>query len=539
MAVLVAGMFVVTGTCKSGPPAQQFTPGQPVVVAKVGSYAITTDEIDTMMKQQGALTNPQDEAMAYENVLKGIVTEALTLQLAEKSGIPLTDADLEKQAEAAIDQQLSMTKLQLVMQNKLKPTATDADFQAEVQKETGVDFKTFRAQRIKAITDQIKDPATRPQMAAGLGRPILEAAIVSKLNPSEDEVKKSFEVLETKRIYVKGSDATATLNKALSEIKAGLSFEAAMNRYSNDIPSPGKTVSESTTTVSAAMMGVEPAKKALLDLKPGEVSGVIAEDQGASVYKLISVKSNLPKDYEQRKAEYKNSYAQTLARNQVDKDLADLEKTTKIEWQSKGYKAIYDLRTALENHGSNEDFKKALQAVEQEASAANNDSVGEKVAGLANYVASNTLWSMATDAEKKAMLDSHVDAINQVLEYSESTDLRLELCTLFMQMKKGPEAARSLIEAARNNNDVSDEGQRSYNAIMSMESKLKAAGLLAQGDEKALAVELDRWRSDKADAEKAIADQKKRDEEDLKQSEAEKKKDQAADAAKAAAKSGK
>ncbi len=518
-------MFVVgNNTCAKTRAAEQMQNGNAKgsVVVKAGSLEITSDQVENIVSNQqsqlGAAPNPLQIAQGTGQALSMLIEQVALLQLADKSGIKMSDDDIRKEANSAFDSQIQMMKLQLMMQGQGKTNPTDAD----VEKIIGKPIKDAKAEQAQRIEDAIKDPAKRLQLVAGFSRQLIEKAIAARTNPSEEDVKRQFLTVETKRIFVPkpstgSDDSAAKVKTALDEVKKGMSFEAAIDRYSRDTPPKGKKLSETTTPMQGQFLAGDPNLKVLVKLKAGDVSDVLTVPGGSAAYKVISVKTNLPKDYDQKKADYSKSYAQNAARQQVDKDLDQIKKSMKVEWLSKGYEAAYDLTTKFATPAGLEERKKMMIDIEKMAAdASTGTDPGARAASYVRYAISTLLYTSAKPDEKKSMAADRIDAIQNVVQFTDGVDMRLELADLEADAKKGPEASQNLLQAARMNNDVDAVAQRNFNEINSRVEKFKKAGLLKPEDEKAIAAEQDRWKKDKADQEKAEAERKKFEEEDRK-----------------------
>lgn len=528
-----AAMFIVQGNCRGGPEREQTGPGKDLVVVKVGATEIVSQQVAALVDQKeqqaaptDSSTSPAQTAQDTGQALDSLIEQAALIQLAQKNGVKMSDDDIRREAGASIDQQVMMAKLQLMMQNKLKPNATDAD----LEKVLGKPIKQIKDEQMASIDEKIKDPASRSMLVGALARPAIERSLASRATPNEEDVKRQFASLTVKRIYIPSpatgtDDSSAKAKQALDEVKKGTSFEAAMDRYSKDPAPKGKRVSDSASLLTGSSLASDPSLKKLLTMKPGDTTDVLSVPGGVAIYKIVSSKTNLPPDYDKKKGDYAKSYAQFVARSQIDADLADIKKNLKPEWKSKGYKAAYDFTSVFKMTGASQSAqKKALEDVEKEAAdaVANGDDQGQKIATCVRYAVSTMLQMGAKPEEKKKMLADRIETLVQVLKYTDGPDFRLELADLQAEAKHLPEAATNLVEAARTNSEVDANGQRRFNEINAHVEKFKKAGILKPQDEKAIMTEQDRWKKDRADEEKAQAERKKADEEDRKRAEEEK-----------------
>lgn len=540
--IVVAGMFIVSGPmCNAGGKAgSDKGANQEKPVAKVGDFAILGSQIEQAASQGNDSGSPMQAVQALGQALANSVEAGVVLQVAAKDGVVMSDAEIKQEALNTFDQQMAIGKIQLMMNGQLKSNATDEDFQAAYLKSTGKTVAQAKDEYGKIIDDALKDPSKRQQLFASFVQSALEQHVATTLNPTDQEVKSQFETLTFKRIFIPSpaagkDDSAEQAAAALKAIKGGLSFEAAMDRYSKDPAPTGKRVSDSTSTMAASQLAGDPNLAALLKMKAGAISDVISVPGGVAIYKIDSVKSAVPSDFEQKKDNYRKTFVQAIARGKVQAEVADALKDPKITWTNTGYQAVYDYQKAVSSHVSAAEQKKLMESVVTEAKAAQEAGYDDRPAALAKYAASTFLYTAADPAEKAKMKQDRVDVLNELLKYTESTDVRLELSDLYVDLKDPAQAVSNLLMAAQTNSDIDAVGQSNYNAINARIEKLKKAGVLKPDDEKKIEAEQKRWLADRTDRDKAVASAKARDEadrklaaEDIKKRDAEAKKNQPA-----------
>jgi len=524
--------FIVPSTCgksltQLGQDMKNSAPAE-TVIAKIGDFSITSESVMNSVKaKETGPTEPMQDAQIIGQVLQEFVSNGVVYNLAATKGVKFSDADILKEINQELDTQLMIAKINLMQNGQLKPNATDADFETAFKAQEGMDTKAWRQKSLDLFTPKLADPIARPSLAAGIARQGLEAQASLSINPTDDELKRQNDVLTFKRIYIRplpGAPTPAdTAKKALEDVKGGLSFEDAMNRYSNDAPSgPGKPLSSSTLTLGVGMLSADPAKKSLLKVKAGELSDVLSVEGGAAIYKLISEKTTPIPDFEKNKANLKKSYTQQFARPIVDAEVADATKSIKIDWKSPAFKALYDLTKA--STIASGDSKKKLEEIEKTAKSASGSSDEERAGILARYTASTLLWAQYTPAEKKAAHDDRIETLNALLTDTESIGVRLELADLYAENKDAKHAVEQLQNAAGDNNDLTRAGQDNYGTITAKLAKYKSQGLVKPEDEKSIQDQLDLWKNDMTEKVKADEDRKKADAEDRKRAAEEKKK---------------
>ena len=320
--------------------------------------------------------------------------------------------------------------------------------------------------------------------------------------------------------------AKETIDKAEAELKAGAPFETVVTKYSMDTPDPGKSLADTISKMSGGSLQSDDALKPLLKLKANQVSDVIKTDSGYGIYKVLSIDSTFKQaEFDKQKAELAKNFAQQLANKQVTAEIEKLKKDSSVvvKWPSKGYELLEQLALLPEQKLSLPDMNKRYEEIAKEASTAT-DAISPRALALARYVAFSSVWNSTSPDKRAALIGERVESINQVLQYMEGSDLRLELVDALTEQKKGPEATAALLEAAKFNSDLTPKGQSTYNSINARLLTLKDKNLLAAADEKSINDEQTRWKNDLADKTKAEAEVKKQEEVDRKRAEAERKK---------------
>jgi hypothetical protein len=330
----------------------------------------------------------------------------------------------------------------------------------------------------------------------------LNEAYAAQIQLSDDQLKKDLSTsYKFKRISFRLSKDFKPLNiseiveakrqklteaqKVLNEIKGGLSFEAAMEKYSDDpAPASGKKKGDSTVDLQLSVLTFDPDYAPLATLKAGDLSPVIYHSiqQEVLIFKLIAIEQKPQPNFEKDKANLMKNRLTQLANAKLIEDAKKLTQEDAIKWQSDGFKVLYHWYKAFTDNDNLKDSSKRLAELEKIAGEAkkavdNPDSLGERPAGLAFFASIDPVYRAADEAKKAKLAADWADAAARVLENTESTDLRLELAKVYLSQKKLNEAKGQLISAASGLVGTSEDAFKHYNEIQVLRAKFIAAGI--------------------------------------------------------------
>jgi len=532
--VLFAGVFYSCGG-NGGGSQNPADVSQQSAIAVIGDFQITPAMLQAALDRQGSLAqdrSPQSEAGLYSQTLYTLVNQGVLLELAKKYGVTLTNEQLVQAELAAFDGQLQAVKSQLISQGKLKANSTQAEFEAELQKLSGKSLAETKDQLRKEVEAAVADPQKRSEILINqLANPI-RAKIETTLKPTEDDIKSQFRTYTVKRIYfgnaAQNPNAKQEAEAAAQAMKSGTSFEALMEKYSRDVAQPGKKKGEATMDYPASMVTAFPMFQPIAALKPGEASAVIEDQNGRTMYKLVKINDNVPKDFDKNKETHRKSYLASKASQLMAEESLKIAQSDALKWNSAGFRLLYEsfLRLADPNAPSEtaEQRKQRLEKVIADgAKAKDQDAIGAKAAVLARYAAMDELWREATEAEKQVLRNQRMQIIEDALVGTESIDLRLELADQYIDAKNAQKALEQVAAAARANSDYTALGQANFGKIQARIQKLADFKLISSDEQKQIQAEQTRWVEDKAAFEKEQAALKKQQQEDLKRMEQEKK----------------
>jgi hypothetical protein len=523
LGIVMATAFVASSFSMCG-KANQMNPAGPSavtgnVVVTVAGKPVTGETIELALAQQreqmGGMALPPEQAATFTGyAITSALTGAAMEAVAAKNGIEFKDADIKSAFDKQFQAQVDQFRQQMEMQKKLKPGASEAELMALIEKEVKKPLSKIKEDAWKQISDALADPQKRGQVLQGFAQPMLVEALAAKAAPSDSDLLSTYNTLTVKRVLLKdenGKSAVTEAERIRNEISGGLKFEDAMNRYSKEIPLPNKRVSENTLTVSGRQFS-EDVYRPLAGLKAGDVSVPVTTPEGVVIYKVVSIKADVPPDFEKNKTKYREQLAKERGEAEMRRQTDAILKGADVKWQSPGYEALFK----LSNDQASPDPKVRQSNLEAVAKLAEDALVkaqgGErKVASLALFGALSQLATLP-GADAKALSDRKISAINSILESEEDAALRLQLVDLYTEKGDKLAASDALLKAAQYNSDYTPQGQTRYSDLQAKLRTLTQKGFVDAKAEAAIKKEFDRWLKEKITFEKQQAEQKAADE---------------------------
>lgn len=525
----------------------------------VGSEAIATvngtpiTEADLQAAQERLLQGqplppslpPATQVSLKGASLVGAIQGANAVALAKEKGADTSDTAITKFVETELPKIL---KAQVMQAPGMKPNATDAEIDAFVKSQAGKTFSELVKEQVdtfkKNLTDPQKGPAFRAQVIPLLG---IEAT-KAKIPLSNEDLRKSYDVYEIKRLVIPsftqgGPDdekAKAKADEALAAIRGGLSFDAALDKYSSSAGAPGQKPSAAPALpVPVSQVGENPQYKGLVGLKSGEVSGVERGPEGYVITKIVGQKSDMPKDFDARKDYYRDVALTQRAQKAFQDELKRFTESNPPKFSSDGYKVLYDYTKLMQPDGAADAMtppppptEAQLRSIIDQAKRVNGTGEGTKLATLVRAQAFDRLYTQAKD--KSALENERLETLTASVEAQDDFDTRMTLVDLFTAKGDVKGAAEQLEGAARANTDYTPAGQDRFGKIASKLLALKSKGNLPADLEQRVYKEQERWRKEKKASDEAQAQAAKQQAEDArKMMEAQKAAEEASKKAKA------
>lgn len=532
VASMVVGGVTQCNRPDLSPEFRRMDPGS--IIAKVGSYEITERLVSEEMKRGSAMYGgldqlpPSFQLQLQAGVLRSSIGNILQIEMAKKYGIEASDQDIENVVAQNIDSEIANVKQQFISSGKLKADATEAQFAELFKKELGRDISQVKKDALTQNAEMLRTGSDLriPIAALAISEPLMNA-IKKEVKLSDDELKKSYDSLQFKRITLSKGDPMATAKKVEAELKGGLSFEQAIDRYSESPADPKQKASEKVEPLSRVILRGFDAYKPLENLKTGEVSAPIAIGQSVNIFKLVGIKSELPKDFEAKKDTYRESQATSLAAGKLQSDLQEAQKTAKVEWKVKVYEWLYNYgRLTAENLPLEERQQMETQILDESLKAATEGEADQaKLASLLSYVTFESIYGRASAAEKAKLDEKKIQVYEAYLMDNEDTAMRLELVKVYQKQKDGPAFNSQLAAAANANLGGTDpQAQGLYSEINKLVREGEESKLLTAEQVTELKKIQQTWVEQKTEQDKIDADLKKQEEEAKKAAEAEEKK---------------
>ncbi len=515
--VFLAG---VVGQCTRGSDigAQQAKAPASTVVT-IGGKPLSGEVVLRMLDTQKAQMAqympsgfpPEQEAGMAGQTINTLLRQVAARAIAEKEKVDLSDAAITKHATEQLDKAVKTEVDRLIGEKKLKANPTAAEVDKAIKESFGQTVTEVRAAQTKNLEESLKDPARKDTLLNSIAEQLLLASYAEKVDASPAAVKRSYDVINAKRIFLINSAATdiaTQANKIAGELKGGLKFEEAMNKYSQEPAQPGKTVSDNVTSVSGQQLTQE-AYAPLASLKAGEVSPPIRTPEGISIYKVLNVKNEAPADFDKKKADYEKTFRETQARQKLDAQVDELLKSGEVRWQNKTIEALYDLgQLSYATDATQRNSKLKKIAVAGKEGVEKGEPADIKIGALVYYAALNQLSMTASATERAELAPQLADAVTKLLETTEDYKLRVKLIDAAIEAKNAAEATDNMFKSAQYNSDYSAAGQALYAEMQAKFKELKDKKLLVAEGEKQIEAEFQRWRKEKVAYEKAEAEAK-------------------------------
>ncbi|MEQ1821850.1 MAG: SurA N-terminal domain-containing protein [Fimbriimonadaceae bacterium] len=527
---IVMGMlllsFALSGNCSFAQKLRgedAVTPGEGIAtingekVSEAVFDRIYTDSIQRYALQ-GMTTVPAFmQASIYNNAIEQAVISTMLRELCKREKVDLDADTIGKVVVEQTKQAFEAQKQQWITDKKLKPNATEADFNALYEKE----YK----QTPKSVIDQNTDPTRLNQLLEGpqgdevrtvYANQCLIAHFRSQINATDDDIRQSKNVYVGKRIVLKpekhpGVDLAKKLEGLKKEIESGkLKFEDAMNANTDEDAPKGKKKSDNTMEIDGTTASVNASYAPVVSLKPGGLA-ILNFPQSFELYRLDMIRSELPADYATNKATYISQYSETKAIDKMQKALEAMRKEKGlIQWHDEAYRALYEYAQFEANPdnftldpGSK---KKAYEGFIDMAKSIGSAKLGQKVAAIVTYQAFEKIFAATPKPEQAALTDRRIEVLGNFATATESVDIMLEVVGLYAVAKDGAKVSEWIglaIEAQEGKFD--DTSGRSIGDIAKRVETEEKTGVLKKDQADALRAKLSDWRKAKVENDKYLA----------------------------------
>jgi len=432
-----------TGDSAGGDPSRQS-------VATVNGEPIKRDQFEMMVSETS-----RERAMRSGDALASIgvrrqvfdeqVQQILIAQAAEKEGIRISDRDLDREIDKLVDQQVKQERERAAQGKEM----TDQQFEMVIRSAMGKSVAEWREE-----LKQNWEPR-KPLLRQALLQQKLVEKVANVPNPSDEELKRSFDLLTIRHILVSTGNRTEEqarkrAEEILQKVRSGADFAKLAKEFSDDPGSKQNGGSLGDIPRSQiAMLFVPEFAKAVEALQPGQVSDLVKTEYGFHIIRLDGVKPNVPADFEKNKAEYAKQYVETLRNAKWQQYLAQLRRTARIEIldpEIKAYEVLDELRRKAGTPEYGAALDKAISAFEKATQEM--PSVEAMVVLGELYRAQSEMPGLAEPARQKAR-ENAITAWQNALQRIESVQLRMSLAELYRKNKQDDLAIKQYEEVGK------------------------------------------------------------------------------------------
>jgi len=373
----VALSMVIFFTLPGGAPSQQRNTGSvpfedETPVASVGGKTITAGEMNKLLaglqQQQRFGRGPGVTLMMRYQAVQSLAGEAMMEAALRGQGISVGEADLEAARAQFVEQQLAPFRMQLLPEGK----GTDADFDKALR-ERGASLEMMKERLLAMVPESsLRVQAMYQKWLAGLKQ---------KYTPANDEqLKQMWLNIYPARIWISTTTpkrskeaAQKRAQEAHDKLKAGASFEEVAKQYTDD---PATIRDKGGQMTGSGYFEIQDSLAALLKpedvtqvmaLSPGQYTEPLEDKEGQSfyIYSITKRQMELPKDFEQKKNDYKQQYIDTRTQSEVGRFRMQAMNNVKPEYKDPLLQAYHQWvsSTASDTPARLKNLKEVLEKV--------------------------------------------------------------------------------------------------------------------------------------------------------------------------------
>jgi len=420
------------------------------IIAEVNGEPIQREQFEMMVSERSRERSMvSGDALASIGVRRQVfdeqVQQILIAQAAEKEGIRLSDRDLDREIDKLVDQQVKQERERAAQGKPM----TDQQFEMVIRSAMGKSVAEWR--------EELKQnwESRKPLLRQALLQQKLMEKVAKVPNPSDEELKRSYDLLTIRHILVSTGNRTEEqarkrAEEILQKVRSGADFAKLAKEFSDDPGSKqnGGSLGAIPRSQVAALFVPEFAK-AVEALQPGQVSDLVKTQYGFHIIRLDGVKPNVPADFEKNKTEYAKQYVETLRNAKWQQYLAQLRRTAKIEILDPEIKA-YEVLDELSRKAGTPEYGAALdKAIAAFEKATQEMPSAEAMVVLGElYRAQSEMPGLAEPARKKAR-ENAITAWQNALQRIESVQLRMRLAELYRKNKQDDLAIKQYEEVGK------------------------------------------------------------------------------------------
>lgn len=494
--------------------------GVPITAEAIGLQA------SRLLENSQGEPDSTNKASAFALSTHTALRAAAIVALLEKEGA-VSDAEVKKAAEAVADQQIDQVKGRLIAENKVKPNATDADFDKAFGAESGGrKIADLRNNNVITFTDAYKDATKKSSVLQILGDQILIARYGGKAVADDQALRDSFKLYNLKRIFFSAQSGAketpeARADKALADLKAGKSFDSLMDTVSNDPAAPGKQLHETTTPTPSQILDRQPELATLKGKAPLTTTGVVDVPGGKAIYQLASVQDSTPPDFDQKKEKYRSEKIAEVGRPELEKKLTAILNSDAVKWNHMGYHALEAIAGVIaEPMGMNEAaVDKAMKVAEEAVKSKDAD---ERTKGAMAMLAASSMLDTMQSADPVKVKAVQLTALEAAVAAGlQDATISIKLADLYGQAKNGAKATDALITASKSNIRYDAPGEALFRQIVDKSLKLEKDKVITKEQLESIQAQQALWSQARTESLKADAEAKAEIDKQKKENEAE------------------
>ncbi len=418
-------------------------------VAMVDGEPVSREQFEMMVedrvRQQVALMGDAMASIGVRwQVFQDLVTQALIAKAAEKEGIRLSDRDLDREIEKLVDEQVKQERERAAQGKPLN----DREFEMIIRNSVGKSVAEWREE-----LKQSWEPR-RPLLRQSLLEQKLMEKVAKVPNPSDDELRRSFDLLTIRHILISTDKRTEEqarkrAEEILQKLHSGADFARIAKEFSDDPGSKQNGGSLGAIPRSQMFIFAPEFTKAVEALQPGQMSGLVKTQFGFHIIRLDSVKPNVPADFDKKKEEYAKQYVESQRQAKWQQYLAGLRRAAKVEILDPELQAFQTLEDLRQKAGTPEYTAALTRAIEAFEKATKEMPSAEAMVVLGElYRTQSDLPGLAEPARKKAR-EAAITAWQNALQRLESVQLRMRLAELYRKEQQDDLAIKQYQEVGQ------------------------------------------------------------------------------------------
>jgi len=443
-AVFLVSCFYYFGSYTTGPAARrEGGGGGGSVVATVNGDKISRATFESRFEQQYRQYDQMGGAplaiieMLRWQVLDGVIQRQLLISAAKAQGVEVSRRDLNKEIDR-------------LMADAIKSRGAAAAKNRE--------FQRLVENSIRGQADDIRDDMLIQR---------LQQMVQQQIKATDQDVRNSYKQVKARHILIRidptgkaGLPDDKALKKAqdiLAKLKGGADFAAMARQFSDDKGSAAKGGDLGYFGAGQMMPAFE---KAAFALAPGKMD-VVKTPYGYHIIQVEDVRYDLPKDFDQKKAEYRKQYIDQQGGRVWQEFMRTLQSQAKIEIKDpelRGAKARMEGKTEEALADYNKAVETGAEAGDQ-VRAAVYYTMGEIYGERADWKKAVAMYEKSLDVAGASLQEIYValgDAYRQsgnkakALEYYKAAEdeapddyaTRQRLLTAYQAMGNAEAAAR-------------------------------------------------------------------------------------------------